>query len=141
MPKAVKNRVSSNDRTFIKKMQGSWSVPELFPKQMQICIWIFQFPMILVNIATTLFPGILFQLFVPCILLSFSLNPDLQTVGEFTANVKKSLFCVLIAIQLDKVWDFWLSKLILSNHKNSLYINIFTNRMQVGIFFIYSVTY
>lgn len=68
MPKAVKNRVSSNDRTFIKNAGKLISVGIISETNADMYMNF----LIFVNIATTLFPGILFQLFLPCILLNFS---------------------------------------------------------------------
>lgn len=56
-----------------KKCREAEQFQDYFRNKCRICI--FQFPMILVNIATTLFLGILFQLCVPCILLNLSFIP------------------------------------------------------------------
>lgn len=62
--------------------------------------------MILVNIATTLFPGILFQLFVLCILLNFSSIPLCINVDEHNADnlvkryIKSTLIIVTVIVNI-----------------------------------------
>lgn len=80
-------------------------MPGLFPKQMQMYIHMdfFQSFMILLNIVMTFFLGILFQLVIPCILLTLSYIPIRINAGGHHADSPMKCYInstIMIAVLL-----------------------------------------